>query len=152
MWVTFGLPIVVLFPSNPCLIRQNHFLLLWCISLVCHHWFSPVVAMESIHFVCRWRGGGFTRVGKIVHRCARKIILAQYLFRQAKDRWRVPVCILFPQGTGELISRYHPSKISIQPLIQPQKCEMGSSIFLPWVDSNSWVQLGPPSLSCHQQK
>ena len=39
--------------------------------------------------------------------------------------------------------------IAIRPLTHPHTWEMGSSSFLPWVNSNSRVRLEPPYRACH---
>ena len=41
--------------------------------------------------------------------------------------------------------------IEIRPLTQTHTCEMGSSIFLPWFDSNSRVRLGITFQACFWQ-
>ena len=53
-------------------------------------------------------GGGRGHVGgKFLRKFERGIILVRNLLRQAKTRYRVPVQLAIPQGTGEFSSADH---------------------------------------------
>ena len=54
--VTFGLPILVLFMSNPCFIRRYPWFLLQNIFSIWRRWLSVFVALERAHGV-QMRGG-----------------------------------------------------------------------------------------------
>ena len=105
MSVTFGLPILVWFPSNPWFIGQYPWFLLQDISSVCHCWFSPSVALEITRKVRKLGGkGGVTWVAKIVRGYAHGIIMAHYLLCQPKAQFQVPLRLPVLQRTWELIS------------------------------------------------
>ena len=90
MSVTFGLPILVRFPSNTCFILRYPCLLLQNISSVYHHGLSRAQ--------CANEGGGSHGWQIIVCGFSRKIILACYLMCQPEFQCRVPVQIPLPHG------------------------------------------------------
>ena len=97
MLITFGLPISVRFFSDPWFILQY-------LSSVFHHWLDPFVAMDSVRAVQKFGGGGSHRWWKIFCGCAREIIMACNLLRQAEAQCQVLVRLPVLQGTGEVNS------------------------------------------------
>ena len=104
MLVTFGLKILVQFPSDPCFIRQFPWFLLWYIFSVYRHFF--LLLWNWLACVqCMNEEVGKGHIGdKFFFRCTCKIILALDLLRQSEVRCWVPVWIQVSKGTGGLIS------------------------------------------------
>ena len=100
---TFGLLVLVQFPSDTCFIHRNLCFLLWYSPSVFHCCLSPFMAIDSTCVVRKqgWGGGGSRGWQKIVCGCACKIILARNLLRQTKIQCQVPVLIPVLQGNGE---------------------------------------------------
>ena len=103
MLITFGLPIIVRFLSDPCFIHQNQCLLFQYLSSVFHcddnlHNLVPADFRQSIanERAYAMHGQG-RRVGLhkwriILRGCEQKIILARKLLRQAKALSQVAFC------------------------------------------------------------
>ena len=112
-------------------------------------YFLRLPAYVVVREVREWgEGGGSHWWRRIIRGFAHVIILARDLLRpdagyQSGSRSRRGLGSQAPQ----IMRKYDlANAIAIRPLIQPRTCKMGSSIFLPWVDSNSWVRPGLPSL------
>ena len=107
MPVTFGLPILVWFPSDPWLYDyipgsySRIFPLSDAVGCICYFYLERARGAQM-------RGeGGVTGVAKIVHGLASKMILAHYLLCQPEARCQVPVRIPVLQGTGKSNSADH---------------------------------------------
>ena len=136
MSVTFGLPILFRFPSNPCLICRYPCFLLQNISSVSRRGLSPFVALERTQGA-RMRGGGGGG-----HSGGKK----KFADSRVKLFWRAIYCANPRPNPGSqsgsrscrglksraprIMLEYGLAiAIAIRPLIQPRTCEMGSSIF-----------------------
>ena len=95
--VTFGLPILAQFPSDPYFNHRYPWFLLWNISSACYHRLSPFVAVDCTRGA-QMRGGGEGSHGwkKIVCGCAHKIILVHNLSCQPEAQGWVLVRLLNP--------------------------------------------------------
>ena len=98
MLVTFWLPFLVSFPSNPWFIHLFPFLLIWLFSAIFLYVLSR--AQCAIEGVGR---GGVVLYGwrRSIHGFAREIIQAHDLLCQHEAQFRVPVPLPVPKATGE---------------------------------------------------
>ena len=159
MSVTFGLPILAQFTSDPWFILWYPWLLLWNISIVCHCWFSTSTALERTRVVHKWGVGVRDHTGgkKMFADVRAKLFLRTIYCAKPRPDVGSQYGFWSCRGLGNwyprIICEYDiATAILIQLLIQPHTCKMGSFILLPWANSNSQVQPVPPSLAYNQQK
>ena len=136
MLVTFGLPMLFWFPSDPFFILKNPCFLLLYISSVWHCWFSPFVAMESTRAVHEWEGGGKGHTGdeKLFTDVSAKLLWRVIYCANPRPNVRSQSWSWFRRGLGIralwVIREYNlATPIAIWLIIHPRTYKIGSSIF-----------------------
>ena len=160
MSVTFGLPSVVQFPSDPCYIRLYPWFLRRNVSSVCHCRLSPFVAMGRARGA-QMRGGGRGHTGG-KNKCADvrgKLFWRAIYFANPRPDVGSQSSSRSRRGLGSqaprIICEYDfVTAIVIRPLIHPRTCEMGSSIFaaMSRLKFASMTSASLPSMSSTERK
>ena len=139
MSVTFGVQILVKFPSNHWFIRQFS-----CLKSKIFTSYSTVGCLHYLPWIVRTvrelgEGGRWSHGRrKIVRGCAHKIILTRSLLCQSEARFQVPISTLVLQGNGKLISEDH---LWVWPCIWDCKLSFNPSLHV----RNGFIHFLPPS-------
>ena len=131
MSVTFGLPILVWFPSHLFFIRWYPWFVRRHLSSIYHIWFLSVHGIVEHARGARMRGGGSYGWGKFVHGFACETIMARdSLCQPDGSESGFQSCRGMRSRASRIIYEYDlVNAIAIRTLIHPHTLEIGSSIF-----------------------